>query len=69
MPSSILGALERFEKMTTDEVQKVGFEIAMLGMRALDVNEPALKYTLRSLPGQFSGLNLVALMYVAAQTA
>ena len=29
-----------------------------------DVNDPAPKYTLRSLPGQFSGLNLVALMYV-----
>ncbi len=62
-----LGALKTFEKLTPAEVRNVEFEIAMLGTRGLDVNDPAPKYTLRSLPGQFSGLNLVALMYVAAQ--
>jgi len=62
-----MDALQKFEKMTPAEVRNVEFEIAMLGTRGLDVNDPAPKYTLRSLPGQFSGLNLVALMYVAAQ--
>jgi len=60
-------ALQKFAKLTPAEVRNVEFEIAMLGTRGLDVNDPAPKYTLRSLPGQFSGLNLVALMYVAAQ--
>ena len=60
-----LGALERFEKMTSDEVQKVGFEIAILGMNGLDVNDSTPKYRLRSLPGEFSGLHLVAIEYVA----
>jgi tetratricopeptide (TPR) repeat protein len=60
-----LGALERFEVMTPDEVQKVGFEIAILGMNGLDVNDPTAKYRLRTLPGEFSGLHLVSIQYVA----
>jgi hypothetical protein len=31
----------------------------------LNTNDPAHKYQLKSLPGDFSGLNLVCLMYVA----
>jgi tetratricopeptide (TPR) repeat protein len=60
-----LGALERFENMTPDEVQKVGLEIAVLGMNGLDVNDPTAKYRLRRLPGEFSGLQLVSIEYVA----
>ena len=44
MPSSIPVLLEKFEKMTSDEVQKVGFEIAILGMNGLDVNDSTPKY-------------------------
>lgn len=62
-----LGALEKFADMTPDEVQKVGFEIGILGMSGLDTNDSTPKYRLRSLPGEFSGLHLVALMYVAFQ--
>ena len=36
----------------------------MLGHRGLDVNDPAQKYQLRSLPGKFSGLHMVCMMYV-----
>jgi tetratricopeptide (TPR) repeat protein len=60
-----LGALERFETMRPDEVQAVGFEIALLGQGGIDVNSPDKKYTLRSIPGEFSGLHLMSLMYVA----
>ncbi len=60
-----VGALEKFAAMDPGEVQKIGFEIAMLGTRGLDVNDPAQKYSLRSLPGQFSGLHLLCLEYVA----
>ena len=48
-----------------DGVQKVGFEIAGLGMNGLDVNDPTPKYRLRTLPGEFSGLQLVSIQYVA----
>lgn len=60
-----LGALERFESLPSSKVQAIGFEIAILGMKGLDINDPTQKYTLKSLPGKFSGLHLVSLMYVA----
>lgn len=39
------------------------FAIAMLGRSGLDINAPSKRYTLNSLPGTFSGLHLVSLMY------
>jgi len=60
-----LGALEKFEHMDLAEVQKIGFEIAMLGTRGINVNDPDVRYTLNSLPGDFSGLHLLCLEYVA----
>lgn len=62
-----LGALQRFEGMPLAEIQKISFEIAMLGTRGLDVNDPAEKYTLRSIPGKFSGLHLLCIEYVGFQ--
>lgn len=59
-----LAALERFEVMAVEEVRKVAFEIAMLGTQGLKVNEPDKKYRLQSLPGEFTGLQLVSYMYV-----
>ena len=49
----LTGAVERFASMTLDQIQ------------ALDINDPESKYTLRSLPGTFSGLHLCCLMYAA----
>ncbi len=62
-----LGALERFATMRPDEVQGVGFEIALLGQRGLEVNNPDVTYTLRTLPGDYTGMHLMSLMYVAFQ--
>jgi tetratricopeptide (TPR) repeat protein len=62
-----LGALERFAEMTDEQVQAIGHEIAILGMRGLDINDPSQKYTLNTLPGDFSGMHLVSLMYAAFQ--
>lgn len=63
----ILGALEKFQGMTPQQVQAVAFEVAMLGQRGLDTNSPDQKYTLNSLPGSYSGLHLVSIMYAAFQ--
>lgn len=60
-----VGAMERFSSMNVAEVQSIGFEIAVLGMKGLDINNPEKQYKLKSLDGQFSGLHLVCLMYVA----
>ena len=59
-----LGAMQTFAKMSKEDVRKIAFEIAMLGTKGLDVNDPAQRYHLRSLPGQFSGLHLVCIEYV-----
>ena len=60
-----LGAVERFEKMTTQQVEAVGFEVAILGMQGINPADSEKQYTLKSLPGQFSGLQLLCIMYVA----
>ncbi|MBN1449653.1 MAG: tetratricopeptide repeat protein [Anaerolineales bacterium] len=61
----ILGALEEYARMTPEQVKKIGFEIAILGTRGIDLNDPDKKYTLQNLAGEFSGLHLLCLQYVA----
>jgi tetratricopeptide (TPR) repeat protein len=63
----MMNALEAFEGMTPQEVQQVGFEAAMLGRRGLDLNKTEPKYTLRTLPGEYSALHVVAVYYAAFQ--
>lgn len=60
-----LDALEMFETMDPSKIQNIGFEIAILGTRGIDINDPEKKYTLKSLPGNFSGLHLVCIEYAA----
>ena len=62
-----MGAIKNFANMPPDQVQTISHEIALLGMNGLDVNSSEQKYRLRSLPGQFSGLHLVAIMYTGFQ--
>jgi tetratricopeptide (TPR) repeat protein len=61
----ITGALQTFKKVGTQKRQMIALEIAMLGRGGLDINDPADKYTLKALPGKFSGLHLLAIMYTA----
>ena len=63
-----LGALEEFERMERGDLQQIAFEIALLDRSGLDVNDSEQKYMLRTLPGRFSGLHLVSVMYVAFKT-
>ena len=65
--SYCLCALERFHGMPRAEVQKISFEVAMLGSRGLNVSDSAERYTLQSIPGNFSGLNLLCIQYVGFQ--
>jgi Flp pilus assembly protein TadD len=59
-----LSALEMFDEMSNEEVTKITFEIATLGMNGLDVNDPDPKYAIASLNGKYSGLNLLCIEYV-----
>jgi tetratricopeptide (TPR) repeat protein len=58
-----LSAMKLFAQ-SPEKRQAVTFEVAMLGRGGLDINDSARKYTLKSLPGNFSGLQLVSYMYV-----
>ena len=59
-----LEALRLFADKPKKETLQIVFEIALLGHHGLDINHSEAKYRLKTLPGQFSGLQLLAFMYV-----
>jgi tetratricopeptide (TPR) repeat protein len=63
----MVGTLELFGRLGPERRQQIAIEIATLGERGLDINNPAQKYALKNLPGKFSGLHLLSIMYVAFQ--
>jgi tetratricopeptide (TPR) repeat protein len=58
-----LDGLQKFRELGETKTRAIVFEIAMLGRSGLDINDPGKRYSLRSLPGDYSGLHLVSLMY------
>lgn len=63
----ITDALRTFDKVGPKDMQRIALEIALKGQSGLDINNPDKQYTLKSLPGEFSGLQLLAIMYAAFQ--
>jgi len=59
-----LSALEHFDNLPQEAIQGLLFEIAVLGAKGWNVNDPTPRYELRSMPGKFSGLQLASLLYV-----
>lgn len=60
----LLDALQRYSRISTEEVRKITFETAMIGREGLDYANPDKKYILKSLPGEtFSGLQMMCLMH------
>lgn len=57
-------ALERFERMSRQQVGEIVMEIAQLGQSGLAIHAPEKRYTLERLPGDYSGLELVSMMHV-----
>jgi len=58
-------ALELFSARSDREVEAIAYEIALLGQAGIDYSTSDRQYTLRALPARtFSGLQLLALMYV-----
>ncbi len=60
----MVSALNLFERESEDRVREITFEIASKGRSGLDINNPDKKYTINSLSGTFTGLQLVSYMYV-----
>jgi tetratricopeptide (TPR) repeat protein len=59
-----LGALNFFKNKSMKEIQAIAFEIGLKGRQGLDINNPQKKYQIKTMPGIFTGLNLVCYMYV-----
>lgn len=60
----LLDALQRYSQISTEEVRKITFEVAMIGREGLDYANPDKKYKLRSVPDEtFSGLQMMCLMH------
>jgi tetratricopeptide (TPR) repeat protein len=62
-----LSALQSFANMTDDQVKPIMFEIATRGLQGMDINNPNVRYSFKSIEGDFSGLKAVSYMYVAMQ--
>ena len=62
-----LEALQYFAGKESEEVREVAFEISFKGTEGLAINDPDKKYTLETMDGSFSGLQLVSYMYVGFQ--
>jgi Flp pilus assembly protein TadD len=60
-----LSALQKFAALPPDDVRKIAFEIAAVGMKGINPNDPDRTYTLRTMPeNRFTGLQLLSYMYV-----
>jgi len=60
----LLDALQRYARLSTEDIRKITCEVAMLGREGLDYASPDEKYELRTLPDRnFSGLHLMCLMF------
>jgi tetratricopeptide (TPR) repeat protein len=57
--------LRRFKEMQPPQVQAIAFEVAMLGTKGFDMKDEETKYRLENLAGDFTGLELVSIMYAA----
>ena len=60
-------AIKMFSALPVEKVKTITAEISILGRSGLDVNDPTKQYALKSLPGSFTGLELVCYLYVAVQ--
>jgi tetratricopeptide (TPR) repeat protein len=57
-------AIEHFERLSDKEVQRILYEVGMIGTKGFDINDTTQKYQLQSMPGTFSNLEMVCIMYV-----
>jgi tetratricopeptide (TPR) repeat protein len=60
-------ALGHFRAMQPKQIQDLGIEIGLLGTKGLSINDPTKTYKVKSIDGEFTGLQLVSIMYAAFQ--
>jgi len=59
----LLAALQLYKHKRDEEVRNISFEIALKGREGLDINNPQMKYKIKFLEGEYTGLQLVCYMY------
>lgn len=64
----MMDAFDRFAGMSKTDIGQVTMEIVLLGRQGLRINDPDTRYTLRSMEGEFSALNLLCLMHVGVRS-
>ena len=57
------GALDQFAGKSRQEIGQIVMEIGLLGQGGLQVNKPEVRYSLKNLPGDFSGLQLLSIIH------
>lgn len=57
------GAMDHFAGKSKQEIGQIVMEIGLLGQGGLKINKPEVRYSLKNLPGDFSGLQLVSIMH------
>ena len=62
-----LEAMKRYAQMSEGDVQKLTLELAMAGRNGFEVHNPASRYRVKGLDGEFSGLAMTCFLYVAMQ--
>lgn len=63
MSMYMLGAMDYFDKLTSQDVHRIALEIAMVGVNGID---PKKKYSIKPIPGkEFGGYELLAYYYVS----
>lgn len=60
-------AINCFKELETESVQAAVYEIAMLGAKGLDINNPKSSYVVQSLDLRRSGLCLLAYLYAGTK--
>ena len=57
------GAMDHFAGKSKQEIGQIVMEIGLLGKSGLKINKSEVRYSLKNLPGDFSGLQLVSIMH------
>lgn len=61
----IADALAAFDALGRRRTEEIALEIALLSRQGFDIADPAPKYALKTLPGSYCGLHLLAILYAA----
>ena len=63
----IRDAMQRFKSMDVAQIQNFALELALIGNKGLNISDSAKKHLLTTWPGEYSGLQVISIMYAAFQ--